>query len=90
MLKKHRLTLAIFLLAILLVSACQRPASTAPVATPQVIDSMNTPLPVDQQILSATMTAQAIREKFNQPTQMVTNALGTAVVATPAGILMPT
>ena len=88
--KKIRISTAILLLLIALLSACQRPYSKAPVATPQVIDSASTPLPVDQQILNATMTAQAIMEKFNQPTVMVTNAQGTAVVATAAGILLPT
>ena len=73
-----------------MLSACQRPASTAPVATPQQIDSASTPLPVDQQILNATYTAQAIMEKFNQPTVMTTNTEGTPVVATASSILMPT
>jgi len=88
--KKIRITTALLLLLLAGLSACQRPYSKAPVATPQVIDSASTPLPVDQQILNATMTAQAIMEKFNQPTVMVTNAQGTPVVATPAGILLPT
>ena len=88
--KKYRILTAVLLLLLGLLSACQRPYSNAPVATPQVIDSASTPLPVDQQILNATMTAQAIMEKFNQPTVMVTNAQGTPVVATPAGILLPT
>ncbi len=73
-----------------MLSACQRPASTAPVATPQQIDSASTPLPVDQQILNATYTAQAIMEKFNQPTVMTTNTEGTPMVATASSILMPT
>lgn len=88
--KKIGLIFVILLLGALMLSACQRPASTAPVATPQQIDSASTPLPVDQQILNATYTAQAIMEKFNQPTVMVTNAQGTPVVATAAGILLPT
>ena len=88
--KKIRITTALLLLLLAGLSACQRPYSKAPVATPQVIGSASTPLPVDQQILNATMTAQAIMEKFNQPTVMVTNAQGTAVVATAAGILLPT
>jgi len=88
--KKIRISTALLLLLIALLSACQRPYSKAPVATPQVIDSASTPLPVDQQILNATMTAQAIMEKFNQPTVMVTNLQGTPVVATAVGILLPT
>ncbi|MGV8049001.1 MAG: LysM peptidoglycan-binding domain-containing protein [Anaerolineaceae bacterium] len=88
--KKYWLTLSILLLALLSLTACERAASTPPVSTPEIIDSLNTPLPVDQQIMSATMTAQAIRDKFNQPTQVVTNAQGTQVVATSASILQPT
>lgn len=88
--KKLRILLAALLLLLALLSACQRPYSKAPIATPQVIDADSTPLPVDQQILNATMTAQAIMEKFNQPTVMVTNAQGTPVVATAVGILLPT
>jgi LysM repeat protein len=88
--KKIGLIFVILLLGGLMLSACQRPASTAPVATPQQIDSASTPLPVDQQILNATYTAQAIMEKFNQPTVMTTNTEGTPVVATASSILMPT
>jgi len=90
MAKKTGFLFGMIVLALLLLSACQRPASTAPVATPQVIDSASTPLPVDQQILNATATAQAIMEKFNQPTVMVTNPAGTPVVATAVGVLQPT
>jgi len=50
MAKKTGFLFGMIVLALLLLSACQRPASTAPVATPQVIDSASTPLPVDQQI----------------------------------------
>jgi len=88
--KKMGLTFGILLLAALVLGACQRPASTAPIATPQQVDSESTPLPVDQQILNATLTAQAIMEKFNQPTVMTTNPAGTPMVATASGILMPT
>lgn len=80
--KKISVILLVLMLA-LLVSACTRSASTAPVTTPQTIESFKTPLPVDQQILNATMTAQAIMKEFNQPTQMVTNPAGTTVAITP-------
>ena len=53
---------------VFLFTSCERPASIAPVGTPSIGEAIKTPLPVDQQILNATMTAQAIMEKFNQPT----------------------
>lgn len=61
-------TLIVSLALILLFTSCERPASQAPVGTPSIGEAIKTPLPVDQQILNATMTAQAIMEKFNQPT----------------------
>ena len=57
-----------------------RNATTPHATTPHVIDVASTPLPVDQQILSATMTAQAIMQEFNMPTQIVQNPLGTPEV----------
>lgn len=60
--------LIVIMALMLLVTACERPASKAPIGTPIDSDVIRTPLPVDQQILNATMTAQAILEKFDQPT----------------------
>jgi LysM repeat protein len=54
---------------ILLISACERPASKAPVDEQPSNEIIKTPLPVDQQILNATMTAQAILGDLDQPTQ---------------------
>jgi len=95
--KKSYLLLLIPLIVVLVLAGCVRTASTPPVTTPQVIDVANTPLPVDQQILSATMTAQAIMQEFNMPTQIVQNPQGTAVVITqvpptpiPVGTATPT
>ncbi len=88
--RKHGLLIVVILLGLILAAGCERPQSSAPISTPQLLDSVNTPLPVDQQIMNATMTAQAIMEKFNQPTQVVTNAQGTQVVATNAQVLQPT
>ena len=80
--KKSSLLLLIPLIVVLVLSGCVRKASTPPATTPKVIDVANTPLPVDQQILSATMTAQAIMQEFNMPTQIVQNPLGTPEVIT--------
>ncbi|MCJ7694239.1 MAG: LysM peptidoglycan-binding domain-containing protein [Anaerolineaceae bacterium] len=66
--RKLWITLIVSLAFILLFASCERPASKAPVGTPSIGEAIKTPLPVDQQILNATMTAQAIMEKFNQPT----------------------
>lgn len=82
--KKPSLLLLIPLIAVLVFSGCVRKASTPPATTPHVIDVANTPLPVDQQILNATMTAQAIMQEFNMPTQIVQNPLGTPEVITQA------
>lgn len=82
--KKKTIIMIAVLALILLVSACQRSASKAPVTTPETIDQVGTPLPVDQQIMNATMTAQSIIEDFNMPTQVVQNPLGTEVVITQA------
>ena len=65
--KKIRITTALLLLLLAGLSACQRPYSKAPVATPQVIDSASTPLPVDQQILNATMTARQLWKNSTSP-----------------------
>ncbi len=80
--KKPSLLLFIPLILVIALSGCVRKASTPPVTTPKVIDVANTPLPVDQQILNATMTAQAIMQQFNMPTQIVQNPLGTPEVVT--------
>ena len=95
--KKSSLLLMIPLILVLVLAGCVRSASTPPVTTPKVIDVANTPLPVDQQILNATMTAQAIMQEFNMPTQIVQNALGTPEVVTqvpptpiPVGTATPT
>jgi len=82
--KKKIIIVVSVLLITLLGSACQRSASKAPVITPETIEQVGTPLPVDQQIINATMTAQAIIEDFNMPTQVVQNPLGTQVVITQA------
>ena len=95
--KKSYLLLLIPLIVVLVLSGCVRKASTPAATTPHVIDVANTPLPVDQQILSATMTAQAIMQEFNMPTQIVQNPLGTPEVITqvpptpiPVGTATPT
>jgi len=95
--KKSSLLLLIPLIVVLVLSGCVRKASTPPATTPHVIDVANTPLPVDQQILSATMTAQAIMQEFNMPTQIVQNPQGTPEVITqipptpiPVGTATPT
>jgi len=95
--KKPSLLLLIPLIAVLVLSGCVRKASTPPATTPKVIDVANTPLPVDQQIFNATMTAQAIMQEFNMPTQIVQNPLGTPEVITqvpptpiPVGTATPT
>ena len=95
--KKSSLFLLIPLVIVLVISGCTRKASTPPATTAHVIDVANTPLPVDQQILSATMTAQAIMQEFNMLTQIVQNLLGTPEVITqvpptpiPVGTATPT
>ncbi len=80
--KKKAFIIVSILAIMLFVSACQRSASKAPVTTPETIDQVGTLLPIDQQIINATMTAQAIIEDFNMPTQLVQNPLGTQVVIT--------
>ena len=60
--------MSISLIFVVLISGCIRPASKSPFSTPSTGEKINTPLPVDQQILNATATAQAIMDKFNQPT----------------------
>lgn len=91
--KKKTFILLIALAALLTISACQRRASKAPEITPEIIEQVGTPLPVDQQIMNATMTAQSIIEDFNMPTQVVQNPLGTEVVITlapPTAVPTPT
>lgn len=91
--KKKTFILLIALVTLLTISACQRRASKAPENTPEIIEQVGTPLPVDQQIMNATMTAQSIIEDFNMPTQVVQNPLGTEVVITlapPTAVPTPT
>ncbi len=66
--RKVIITMGFCLICVLLISGCIRPASKSPFSTPSSGEKINTPLPVDQQILNATATAQAIIDKFNQPT----------------------
>lgn len=66
--KKIKLTIFICLTMVALLAGCIRPASKSPIGTPSTGEKINTPLPVDQQILNATATAKAIMEKFDQPT----------------------
>lgn len=80
--KKIFVTLLIIIAFMVLFTACERPASKAPVEIPATGDAIKTPLPVDQQILNATMTAQAIMEKFNQPTP----SFGDAKTETPVEV----
>lgn len=61
------ISLALFML----LNACERPYSIAPINTPIDGNITRTALPVDQQILNATMTAQAIMQKFDQPTAII-------------------
>ena len=75
------ITLALIML-MLSVAGCSRSASKAPDVTPEFMEQVGTLLPVDQQIYNATMTAQAIIEEFNMPTQIVQNAQGTPVAIT--------
>ena len=65
---KYKIGMIIGMLFLILISACERPASKAPIAKPESGEAIVTPLPIDQQILNATMTAQAIMKEFNQPT----------------------
>lgn len=66
--KKNKVTIVLCLTMMALIAGCVRPASKSPVGTPSTGEKINTPLPVDQQILNATATAKAIMEKFDQPT----------------------
>lgn len=80
--KKTYTALILMLILATLLAACTRSASKAPEVTPGAVEGQNTPLPVDQQILNATMTAQAIMQEFNMPTQVIKNADGSEVVIT--------
>lgn len=80
--KKSAIILCVLVLLGLALAGCQRSASKAPEITPEFMEQVGTLLPVDQQIFNATMTAQAIIEEFNMPTQMVPNAQGTPVAIT--------
>ncbi|MDX9948713.1 MAG: hypothetical protein RBS38_15235, partial [Bacteroidales bacterium] len=80
--KKSTIFLFVLILLALSVAGCQRSASKAPEVTPEFMEQVGTLLPVDQQIFNATMTAQAIIEEFNMPTQIMQNAQGTPVVIT--------
>ena len=91
--KKPIFSFFILIVLALAVTGCTRSASKAPNMTPEVIDQVSTLLPVDQQIYNATMTAQAIIEEFNMPTQIVQNEQGTPVAITqmsPTAIPTPT
>ena len=91
--KKKTIILFALMTILSLASACTRSASTPPDVTPEVLEQVGTPLPVDQQIMNATMTAQSIIEEFNMPTQIVQNAQGTQVVVTqvpPTAVPSPT
>lgn len=66
--RKSLITLVMSLMILVLFAGCIRPASKVPFPTPSTGEKINTPLPVDQQILNATATALAIMEKFDQPT----------------------
>ena len=80
--KKKSIILVTLIVFMLILGGCKRSASKAPQVTPQVVDQIGTPLPVDQQIINATMTAQAIIEDFNMPTQIIQNPQGTEIVIT--------
>lgn len=91
--KKSTIFLFVLILLAPSVAGCQRSASKAPEVTPEFMEQVGTLLPVDQQIFNATMTAQAIIEEFNMPTQIMQNAQGTPVVITqmpPTAIPTPT
>jgi len=80
--KKKAIILFMLIALALAISGCQRSASKAPDLTPEFLEQVGTPLPVDQQIINATMTAQAIIEEFNMPTQLVVNPQGTQIAIT--------
>lgn len=65
---KIKITIVMYLTVMVLLAGCIRPASKSPIGTPSTGEKINTPLPVDQQILNATATAKAIMEKYDQPT----------------------
>ena len=81
--KKLSALILLILIGTLALTACQRPASRKPIATPMVIDTLKTPVPGSTQAIGLTMTAQAVVSKLNQPTMMVTNAAGESVAITP-------
>ena len=80
--KKFRIIIFSLLALSLVLAGCQRSASKAPDITPGVVEENSSPLSVDDQILAATATADAIRQDFNMPTQLVPNAQGTQVAIT--------
>jgi len=91
--KKKTIIIVIMIALMIILAGCQRSASKAPQVTPQLVEQVGTPLPVDQQIINATMTAQSIIEDFNMPTQIVQNPQGTSVVITqvpPTAVPTPT
>lgn len=80
---KPSLKLILFaFVSILLFSACTRIASRPPAYDPTFGE--DTPLfgSVDDQIRYATSTAAAIIARYNQPTEIVQNPLGTQIVVT--------
>lgn len=72
---------ALILISFFAITACERPASRPPIATPQAIETLRPLVTLNPN--SATATAGAVVNKFNQPTQIVTNAAGQQIVITP-------
>lgn len=70
------------LISILLFSACTRSASKPPAYDPNQGEPYPTFASVDEQIRYATSTAAAIISRYNLPTEIVQNALGTQIVVT--------
>ena len=81
MLKRLWKVVALILISFFAITACERPASRPPIATPQAIETIRPLVTLNPN--SATATAGAVMNKFNQPTQIVTNAAGQQIVITP-------
>ena len=80
--KKFRLIIFSLIALSLVLAGCQRSASKAPDITPGSSNQSVSTLSVDDQILAATATADAIRQDFKMPTQLVPIAQGTQVAIT--------
>jgi len=80
--KKFRIIIFSLIALTIALAGCQRSASKAPDITSDNSNQGASPLTVDEQILAATATADAIRQDFNMPTQLVPNAQGTQVAIT--------